>query len=152
MTEGRVAFDVTMARMNRMGTGTYTRKLVESLRPLMGNRLSTIEFGFARPVVHQKTPRDRLATFAHDTWWTQVGVIDAARACQANLVHVPAMLAPLRSSLPLVVTIYDLAIVRFPQKFRRWHRTFTRFLLPRLVQRVNAIVTISEATKRDLVE
>jgi glycosyltransferase involved in cell wall biosynthesis len=64
----------------------------------------------------------------------------------------PAMLAPLRKSLPVVVTIHDLAIVRFPQKFRRWHRTFSRYLLPRVVRSVDAIVTVSEATKSDLVE
>ena len=152
MSAGRVAFDVTMARTNRMGTGTYTRRLVESLRPLMGDRLSPIEFGLARTLRNRKTPRDRLATIAHDMWWTQVGTIDAARACRASLLHMPAMLAPLRRSLPVVVTIHDLAIVRFPQKFRPWHRTFSSYLLPRVVRNVDAIVTVSEATKADLVE
>lgn len=149
---GRVAFDVTAARTNRMGTGTYTLRLVESLRASLGERLTPIEFGLARPQRTKKTPRDRLATLAHDTWWTQVGAIDAARACKADLLHMPAMLAPVRSSLPVVVTILDLAIVRFPEKFRRWHRTFTRYLLPRLVRSVDAIVSLSEATKRDLVQ
>jgi glycosyltransferase involved in cell wall biosynthesis len=51
-----------------------------------------------------------------------------------------------------VVTIHDLAIVRFPQKFRRWHRTFTGYVLPRLVRSVDAIVSVSQATKNDLVE
>jgi glycosyltransferase involved in cell wall biosynthesis len=152
MTAGRVAFDVTAARTNRMGTGVYTRKLVESLQPLMGDRLAPIECGFARTLRHRKTVSDRVATLAHDTWWTQVGTLNAARACRANLLHVPAMLAPLRSSLPVVVTIHDLAIVRFPQMFRRWHRTFSTYLLPRVVQTVNQIVTVSEATKADLVE
>jgi len=50
------------------------------------------------------------------------------------------------------VTILDLAIIRFPEKFRRWHRTFSRYLLPRVVKSVEAIVSLSEATKRDLVE
>src|SRR5690349_7053453 len=132
MNATRVAFDVTMARTNRMGTGTYTRKIVESLRPLLGERLSPIEFGFARLQRHRKSARDRLATLAHDTWWTQVGIVDAARACKADLLHMPAALAPLRSALPVVVTIHDLAIIRFPETFRRWHRGFTSYLLPRL--------------------
>jgi glycosyltransferase involved in cell wall biosynthesis len=62
------------------------------------------------------------------------------------------MLAPVRSSIPLVVTIHDLAILRFPQNFRRWHRIFTTNLLPRLVRSVDALVTDSQATKNDLVE
>lgn len=152
MTDGRIAFDITAARTNRMGSGTYARQLVDSLRPLLGDRLLPIEFGFARPQRHRKTSRDRLATLAHDTWWTQVGSLEAARVRNASLLHMPAMLAPVRSSLPVVVTIFDLAIVRFPEKFRRWHRTFTTYLLPRLVRSVDAILTISQATRNDLIE
>jgi glycosyltransferase involved in cell wall biosynthesis len=135
-----------------MGTGTYTRGLVESLRPLMGDRLSPIEFGFATPLRDRKTPRDRLATIAHDVWWTQVGAVDAARACGARLLHVPAMMAPLGRSLRVIATIHDLAILRFPQKFRTWQRTFSNYLLPRVVRSVDAIVAVSDATKTDLVE
>jgi glycosyltransferase involved in cell wall biosynthesis len=152
MSGGRVALDVTMARTNHLGTGTYTRKLVEALQPLMGERLSPVEFGFVGPMNHRKTVRDRLATLVHDVWWTQTGILHAATAQHADLLHVPAMLAPLRSSVPLVVTIFDLAIVRFPKKFRRWHRTFTRYVLPRLARSVDAIVTASEASKRDLID
>jgi glycosyltransferase involved in cell wall biosynthesis len=68
------------------------------------------------------------------------------------VLHVPAMLAPIRSSLPIVVNIHDLAIIRFPRKFRRWHRTFTGYLLPRVVRSATAIVSLSEATKADLIE
>src|SRR5438105_1023951 len=146
LATARVAFDVTAARVNRMGTGTYARKLVESLGPLLGERLTPIECGLVRPLRHAKTARDRLATLAHDTWWTQLGTVDAARACGAGLLHMPAMLAPVRSTLPVVVTVLDLAIIRFPEKFRRWHRTFSKYLLPRIVRSVEAIVSLSEAT------
>jgi glycosyltransferase involved in cell wall biosynthesis len=152
MTDGRIAFDITAARTNRMGTGTYVRQLGNSLRPLLGDRLLPIEFGFARLQRHRKTPRDRLATLAHDTWWTQVGALRAARSRKASLLHMPTMLAPVRSALPVVVTIHDLAILRFPQNFRQWHRTYTTRLLPRLVRGVDAIITDSQATKNDLVE
>ena len=152
MTGSRVAFDVTIARTNRMGSGTYARRLVEALHPLMGERLSRIDCRYARPFTHRKTARDRLSTLAHDLWWTQVATVSAARACDAELLHMPAMLAPVRSSLPVVVTIHDLAIIRFPEKFRPWHRTSVTLLLPRLVKSVDAIVTGSAASKTDLVE
>ena len=151
-SEYRVAFDVTIARTNRMGSGMYARQLVEALRPIMGERLSPIDFQYATPFTQRKTARDRLATVAHDLWWTQVATLGAARACQARLLHMPAMLGPLRSSLPVVLTVHDLAILRFPEKFRWWHRASVTFFLPRLVRTVDAIVTGSEATKSDLVE
>ena len=152
VTGHRVAFDVTMARTNMMGTGAYTRNLIDALHPLMGERLSAIGCGFARPFTHQKTARDRLSTLAHDIWWTQVGTVGAARASEAELLHVPSMLAPVRGSIRLVVTIHDLAIVRFPQKFRMWHRTWTSLLLPRVIRKADAVVAVSHATKNDLIE
>jgi len=153
MTTGlRVAFDVTIARTNRMGSGMYARQLVDALRPIMGERLSPIDFRYATPVTQPKTARDRLATLAHDIWWTQVATLGAAHACDARLLHMPTMLAPVRSSLPVVLTVHDLAIMRFPEKFRLWHRTCVSFFLPRLARTVDAIVTGSEATKADLVD
>lgn len=153
MTEGhRVAFDITIARTNRMGSGVYARRLVEALRPIMGERLSPIDFHYAAPYTQRKRARDRLATLAHDVWWTQVATLGAAEACDAKLLHMPTVLAPLRSTLPVVLTVHDLAIMRFPEKFRTWHRMSARFILPRVARRVAAIVTGSEATKRDLVE
>src|SRR5437763_6960010 len=153
MTTGlRVAFDVTIARTNRMGSGMYARQLVDALRPIMGERLSPIDFRYATPFTQRKTARDRLATLAHDIWWTQVATLGAAHACEARLLHMPAMLAPVRSSLPVVVTVHDLAIMRFPEKFRTWHRACATFFLPRLARTVDAIVTGSEATKADLIE
>lgn len=148
----RVAFDATMARTNPMGTGTYARELLGALRPLLGNRISTIDCRFARAFTHRKSAVDRLSTLAHDLWWTQVGTVDAARACDATLLHVPSMLAPIRGSVRVVVNIHDLAILRYPQKFRRWHRTWTSWLLPRVARTADAVVALSEATKQDIVE
>ena len=88
MTTGlRVAFDVTIARTNRMGSGMYARQLVDALRPIMGERLSPIDFRYATPFAQRKTARDRLATLAHDIWWTQVATLGAAHACDARLLQ-----------------------------------------------------------------
>jgi glycosyltransferase involved in cell wall biosynthesis len=152
VTGHRVAFDVTMARTNMMGTGAYTRHLAEALRPLMGPRLRPIDCAFARPFTHRKTARDRVSTLAHDVWWTQVGTLNAANEHDAKLLHIPSMLAPVRGSIRVIVTIHDLAIVRFPQKFRAWHRTWTSWLLPRVIRKADAVVAVSQATRNDIVQ
>src|SRR5690348_14358036 len=64
----------------------------------------------------------------------------------------PSMLAPARGSIAVVATIHDLAIVRFPEKFRTWHRTWTSWLLPRVIRSADAVVAVSRATKNDIVE
>src|SRR6185436_9972412 len=110
-----------------------------------------IAFGYATPFTHRKRVRDRMATLAHDLWWTQVSTLGAARDCQADVLHMPAMLAPVRSALPVVVTVHDLAVLRFPEKFRTWHRSSVRFFLPRITRSARAIITGSQATKADLI-
>lgn len=51
-----------------------------------------------------------------------------------------------------VVTIHDLATIDHPEWFSRRFATWYNFLLPRLVQRVARIITISEFTKQRLME
>ena len=150
--QARVAFDITIARTNRMGSGVYARRLFEAMQPLMGDRLSQIAFGYATPFTHRKRLRDRAATLAHDLWWTQLATLGAARDCEADVLHMPAMLAPVRSTLPVVVTVHDLAVLRFPEKFRTWHRSCATFFLPRIARCARAIVTGSQATKADLMD
>jgi glycosyltransferase involved in cell wall biosynthesis len=54
--------------------------------------------------------------------------------------------------VPLVVTFHDLAILRHPETFNRWTRTYSRRTLPRIVQAAERIIAVSEFTKRELLE
>jgi len=54
--------------------------------------------------------------------------------------------------VPLVVTVLDVAVGRFPELFRPWHRTYGRLALRGVTRAARAVIAISHATKRDLVE
>ena len=58
----------------------------------------------------------------------------------------------MRSSVPLVVTFHDLAVLRHPETFNRWTRTYSRRLLPRVVRAATRVIAVSEFTKRELQE
>jgi glycosyltransferase involved in cell wall biosynthesis len=51
-----------------------------------------------------------------------------------------------------VVTIHDVAVLRFPQLFRPWHGTYARAVLPRVARRARQVIAVSQATKQDIVE
>lgn len=51
-----------------------------------------------------------------------------------------------------VLTIYDLAFERFPEFFRRKIRMQMKLLVPWSCKRADHVITISESSKRDLVE
>ncbi len=59
--------------------------------------------------------------------------------------------APLRYS-PQIVTVLDLSFIRNPQWFSRGFYVYYRFLVPRIVKSAERVVTISEFSKRELIE
>ena len=69
-----------------------------------------------------------------------------------DVLHCPTFRGPLRSTTPLVVTVHDLAVLRHPEWFNRWTRTYSSLAVPRVVRAARRIVAVSEFTKRELVE
>jgi glycosyltransferase involved in cell wall biosynthesis len=54
--------------------------------------------------------------------------------------------------VPTVVTVHDLAILRAPEAFPRWHRLYGTKGLTRVLRSADAIVAVSEFTKSEVVE
>jgi len=75
----------------------------------------------------------------------------AQAAAQADVLHTPILIVPPKKRAPLVVTVFDLTFLMFPQH----HLLSTRVLLGtglrRAVRSADAFLAISESTKRDLV-
>ena len=80
MTSERIAFDLTQAKLGRIGSTVYTESLLAALTPLLGERIVPIASRLARPVAGaNRTLGQRLATLGRDLWWHQAGVTLAAR-------------------------------------------------------------------------
>ncbi len=62
----------------------------------------------------------------------------AAGSAGADVLHCPTFRGPFRSTAPLVVTVHDLAVLRHPEWFNRWTRTYSRLAVPRVVARGDA--------------
>jgi len=152
VSERRVALDVTVAALGRAGPHVYITELARALGLLLGERLRLIASRIAAPAHGRRNAGDRLRTLIRDLWWHQVGVGIAARRTDAALLHLPAGIGPVRRGLPSVLTIYDLNVLRFPRFFRRWSRHYARIVLPRAARCADAILTLSHASKVDIVE
>src|SRR6185295_19295726 len=100
----------------------YITNLTRALQVRLRERLRPIRTRFAARLGAARTMGDRARTLARDLWWHQV-----------------------------VVTIHDLAVLRFPEMFRPWQGGYARWVLPRLARRARAVITGSAATKADLV-
>ena len=75
-----------------------------------------------------------------------------ARRDGMDVLHCPTQRAPTLSRVPLVVTFHDLAVLRHPETFNRWTRTYSRRLLPGVARAATRLIAVSEFTKRELLD
>ena len=75
-------------------------------------------------------------------------VANALRGSNADLYHAIEFGQPVRSRLPVVVTVHDLIPFVMPRDYP-WVRR-ARVLGLRLLRRADAVIAVSEATRRDV--
>jgi len=129
----RVGLDTTPLYQTRAGTARHVQGLLDHL---------DVE---VRRLAYPATSRFR-AVRADTLWYPRL------RAKEIDVLHCPTFRGPFRSKTPLVVTVHDLAVLRHPEWFNRWSRTYSRFAVPRVVRAASRVIAVSEFTKRELVE
>jgi glycosyltransferase involved in cell wall biosynthesis len=134
----RVGIDVSPLRQTRAGTARYLLGLLPHLEQLTD--VERLAWGGA----------GRLATVVRDAWWYPVGL--PRRARPLDVLHCPSFRAPTHTRVPLVVNIHDLAVLRHPETFNRWTRSYSRFFVPRVARGAQRVIALSEFMKRELVE
>jgi len=87
----------------------------------------------------------RLRTVVADALW-----YPRLRADGADVLHCPTFRGPFRSKTPLVVTVHDLAVLRHPEWFNRWTRTYSARAVPRVVRAADRVIAVSDWTAQDL--
>jgi glycosyltransferase involved in cell wall biosynthesis len=136
----RVGIDVSPLELTGAGTARYLRNLLSALEREPGIELRRHGFpGTSRP-----------AKVARDTGW-YLGALPVASR-RDDVLHLPGHRGPLLSAAPLVVTIHDLAVLRYPDAFNRWTRGYSRLLFPRLARAATRVIAVSEFTAREAVE
>ncbi|NCC33745.1 MAG: glycosyltransferase family 1 protein, partial [Chloroflexia bacterium] len=83
--------------------------------------------------------------------WEQLLAPLLLRSIRADLFHGVLNVAPLFCPVPSVITIHDLAFIRFPQTFRAYNRTYLDFATRLSAKRAARILAVSEHTKREVV-
>jgi glycosyltransferase involved in cell wall biosynthesis len=94
----------------------------------------------------------RVIPGAGGSWWEQIDLPRAAAGDHLDVWFSPAYTAPLRLDVPIVVAIHDLSFVAHPEWFRFREGIRRRWLTGRAAAHARAIVTISEFSKRELME
>ncbi len=141
------------------GSGQYTRQLVYHLNRFVSDLDITLVFPLNEankglddvpPSVRVKGVETRLGNLGK-VIFEQYGFPRACREVGAELAHVPYWGSPMRSPVPVVVTIHDLITLIF----REYHRTTSAKLYNALVSAsargASHVLTDSNASKSDII-
>ena len=128
-----VALDVTALRLTRAGTARYIENLLARIDA------QRIAFGDAR----------RTAVLARELWWYPWRL---SALHDVDVLHCPTYYGPLRPRVPTVVTVHDLAVLRRPDWFPRWTRTYAPRVVPHMIRAASRVIAVSEFTAREVEE
>ena len=73
------------------------------------------------------------------------------RQLHTDLYHGLAFVAPLRAPCPTVITVHDLSFITRPQTHKRFNRIYLALFTRLSCRRARRVITVSEWTKRDVV-
>ena len=90
-----------------------------------------------------------MSSVLRDALWYPFGF--GRKAGDLDVLHCTTFRGPRRARVPTVLTVHDLAILRSPEAFPRWHRLYGS-RLPRVLRSADAIVAVSEFTKAETVD
>jgi glycosyltransferase involved in cell wall biosynthesis len=142
------------------GVSRYIRYLLKELAKRPGNHEYTV-FVNGEEVTERLCAHHPQITYIAAPWpesrpatrviWEQFTLPSLLRQHRIDVLHSPVNVLPewLPQSCATVVTLHDLAFLRFPEVLtstkRLYHRTFTI----RSLQRATMIITVSNSTKQD---
>ena len=136
----RVGFDTSPLVQTRAGTARHVRGLLGALRGRAGLELELFSFGGS----------GKASSVVRDAAWYPFGLRRSARGL--DVLHCPTFRGPVGSPVPTVVTVHDLAILRYPEAFPWWHRRYGSIGLLPVLRSADAIVAVSEFTKQEVTE
>jgi glycosyltransferase involved in cell wall biosynthesis len=151
----KLAVEVTTCIPERTGVGYYTEHLVDALIATAGPGDEVVLIGnrALAPAAAEKWAGCLRTSGAQLRYlWMQR---DAARMLEevgADFALFPNYLAPLAPPCPYVNVVHDLALIRTPQFFNTRKRALMRPLLPLVARGAVAVGTVSQASRRDVVE
>jgi glycosyltransferase involved in cell wall biosynthesis len=149
----RIAFDGTTLRPGRTGVGYYSEHLLQQLAQEPSHEVVVLSNG----PVETTRPLPPRVTVAASSWrlpravWMQTQAPREVKRIGADVAHFTNGMVPLASPAPTVVTIHDMSLTLWPQFHPPRRVMLNRPLVNLAARRADAIITVSESARRDIV-
>lgn len=156
----RVVVDIQAGVAQRAGVGRYTKALVQHLGPLAGpDQLGLFYFDFRGKGEPLRTEGAELRAvrwcpgrIAQKAWKTIYWPPFDWFAGRADIYHFPNFVRPPLARGKSVVTIHDVAFLRYPDTIENKNLRYLNAQIRRTILHSDAIITVSQFTARELQE
>lgn len=160
----RVGVDARTLIGNRSGVGYYLSNLIEhgafdghkifAYHATAGNQ-STLSIPQETALEWRRLPTTPGIKWglgsAWPLWWLNVQLSPALRQDGIDLFFGPNFVQPITTGRPSVIVVHDLIHRTFPEAHSRAYRLYLRASLAGVLRRADHIVTVSEASRQDLI-
>lgn len=148
------AADLDAARVD--GTRVYLRELLKRFGAIAPEERFTIAHKgeFNPELAPPKFPNYEFLAIPGERIWMQTGFAKALWKLRPDKVFIPLQAVPVATpqGCEIVATVHDLAFKYFPGTFPAAARAKLSLLLGMMVRKADKIITVSEATKLDLIK
>ncbi len=142
----KVALDTNALFVTRAGVARYLNGLRAGFARLGPAAPDVTELAWPVPSFAYGQPLRAIKTAYRELLWPRWVAGPALRRLQPDILHITSAIPyPQPDGVRCVATLYDLAVLRQPERFRRWHATSTRRRLQRL-RTMDRIICISRFT------
>lgn len=157
----KICFDVSPAVYRHAGLGRYAQELLSALVISDHANKYTALFNSSRGDLNPASPLDRLPTqrvpLDAKPWRMSVLLMQIFNAGmdrwlpRCNIFHATDHLLPRLKSAQTVFTLHDVIFKFFPEYHLPLNRWFLTNAMPYFLRRADAIIAVSECTKRDAI-
>lgn len=142
----RVALDTNPLYTTRAGVARYVRGLKQGLSELDRIDLEIAEIAWEVENLDYRQPTRALKTFYRELIWAPFIAPSKLKRAKIDILHSTAgPFINASTEIRSVVTLHDLAVLRHPNRFRRWHRMSAQTRLKKL-GRADRIICVSKFT------
>ena len=157
----RIGFDAKRAFHNQTGLGHYSRTLLYSLAKyfpqndyLLYSSKPSKHFSFTDPSFQAVFPSGIYSGFL-SSYWRSRGIISDLKKHNLDIFHGLSHELPVgiqKTGISSVVTMHDLIFERYPGQYNAFDNLVYRLKFRYACRKADAIIAISNQTKKDLIE
>jgi glycosyltransferase involved in cell wall biosynthesis len=153
----RIAINTLGMKRRLHGVGNYIKNLVCALSKLDSHNQYFL-FASSENVGHLEGLGENFcielapSNPALRVVWEQMILPLKLKQDKIDVYHGPAFAAPLVKTCPQVVSIHDMTVHLLPEQHSLHTRWYLRVLLPAMLRANNAVITVSESAKADILK